>query len=58
MNLGLGLYKSLLNSDNFRFAKQAGVTHIVAQLVDYIKGGKKRGKILTWICLKVYYGQI
>lgn len=40
MKLGLGLYKSLLNSDNFRFAKQAGTTHIVAQLVDYVKGGK------------------
>lgn len=38
MKLGLGLYKSILSSDNFRFAKQAGATHIVAQLVDYIKG--------------------
>jgi mannonate dehydratase len=38
MKLGLGLYRSILNSDNFRFARQAGATHIVAQLVDYIKG--------------------
>jgi mannonate dehydratase len=38
MKLGLGLYKSVLNRDNFRFARQAGATHIVAQLVDYIKG--------------------
>jgi mannonate dehydratase len=38
MKLGLGLYRSVLNSDNFRFALQAGATHIVAQLVDYIKG--------------------
>ena len=38
MHLGLGLYRSVLNSDNFRFAQQAGATHIVAQLVDYIKG--------------------
>jgi mannonate dehydratase len=38
MYLGLGLYKSILNDSNFRFAKQAGATHIVAQLVDYIKG--------------------
>lgn len=38
MKLGLGLYKGILNSDNFKFAKQAGATHIVAQLVDYIKG--------------------
>ncbi|MEO6149741.1 MAG: mannonate dehydratase [Mucilaginibacter sp.] len=38
MKLGLGLYKHILTDDNFRFAKQAGATHIVAQLVDYIKG--------------------
>ncbi len=38
MKLGLGLYKSLLNDSNFRFAKQAGATDIVVQLVDYIKG--------------------
>ena len=38
MNLGLGLYKALLTSKNFQFARQAGATHIVAQLVDYIKG--------------------
>jgi mannonate dehydratase len=38
MKLGLGLYRSLLNTDNFRFARQAGATHIVAQLVDYVKG--------------------
>jgi mannonate dehydratase len=39
MKLGLGLYKSILTEDNFRFAKQAGASHIVVQLVDYIKGG-------------------
>ena len=38
MKLGLGLYRGILNTDNYRFAKQAGATHIVAQLVDYIKG--------------------
>lgn len=38
MKLGLGLYKQILTDENFRFAKQAGATHIVAQLVDYIKG--------------------
>ncbi|HMQ08416.1 MAG TPA: mannonate dehydratase [Saprospiraceae bacterium] len=38
MKLGLGLYKSLLNDRNLRFAKQAGATHIVAQWVDYVKG--------------------
>jgi mannonate dehydratase len=40
MKLGLGLYKSVLNRDNYQFAKQAGATHLVIQLVDYIKGGK------------------
>jgi mannonate dehydratase len=38
MQLGLGLYKQNLTDDNFRFARQAGATHIVAQLVDYVKG--------------------
>lgn len=38
MKLGLGLYKQNLDDANFRFAKQAGATHIVAQLVDYVKG--------------------
>jgi mannonate dehydratase len=40
MKLGLGLYKSILNKDNYRFAKQAGATHLVIQLVDYVKGGR------------------
>ncbi len=35
MKIGLGLYRSMLNADHFRFAKQAGCTHIVAHLVDY-----------------------
>ena len=39
MKLGIGLYKSLLNSKNFQFAKQTGATHLVVQLVDYIQGG-------------------
>jgi len=39
LKLGLGLYKSLLNSKNFDFARQAGATHLVVQLVDYMKGG-------------------
>jgi len=29
----------LLNDNNFRFARQAGATDIVVQLVDYVKGG-------------------
>lgn len=39
MKLGFGLYKSNLNDKNFQFAKQAAATHIVVQLVDYVKGG-------------------
>jgi mannonate dehydratase len=38
MKLGLGLYRGLLSDDNFAFAKQAGVTHLVVHLVDYFKG--------------------
>ena len=33
MKLGLGLYGNMLNADNFRFAKQAGASHIVAHIV-------------------------
>ena len=32
MKLGLGLYRDLLNPDTLRFARQAGITHIVAHL--------------------------
>src|SRR6201985_693757 len=39
MKLGLGLYRHMLTPENFRFARQAGATHIVAHLVDYFKGG-------------------
>ena len=35
MKLGLGLYKHLLNSENYAFARQCGATHIVAHLTDY-----------------------
>lgn len=38
MKLGLGLYKHMLTSQNFRFARQVGATHIVAHLVDYFSG--------------------
>ena len=30
MKLGLGLYPHILTDENFRFARQAGATHIVA----------------------------
>src|ERR1700727_551722 len=39
MKLGLGLYRHMLTRENFRFARQAGATHIVAHLVDYFHGG-------------------
>lgn len=38
MKLGLGLYRSLLTTDNFQFAKQAGVSHLVVHLVNYFAG--------------------
>lgn len=38
MHLGLGLYRDLLTEENFRFAKQAGATHLVVHLADYFKG--------------------
>ncbi len=39
MKLGLGLYRHMLTRENFRFARQAGCTHIVAHLVDYFHQG-------------------
>ena len=41
MKLGLGLYRHMLTRDNFRFAKQAGATHIVAHWTDYFNQGPK-----------------
>ncbi|MEQ8847308.1 mannonate dehydratase [Botrimarina sp.] len=38
MKLGLGLYRHLLTRENYRFARQAGATHLVAHLVDYFRG--------------------
>lgn len=37
MKLGLGLYRHMLTRENFRFARQAGATHIVAHWVDYFQ---------------------
>lgn len=39
MKIGLGLYADSLNERNFKFAKQAGASHIVAHLTNYF-GGK------------------
>jgi mannonate dehydratase len=35
MKLGFGLYKHMLNEQNYKFAKQCGATHVVVHLVDY-----------------------
>ena len=40
MKIGLGLYRSLLTPGILRFARQVGVTHIVA----HVPGGFSRGK--------------
>ena len=51
MKLGLGLYRDLLTRDNFKFARQAGATHIVAHLVNYFKGSNpslSRGDDSGW----------
>ena len=45
MKLGLGLYRALLTPDDLRFAKQAGVTHIVAHLPGEFTRG--RSMIIT-----------
>lgn len=41
MKLGLGLYRHMLTADNFRFARQAGATHIVAHLTNYFAAGPR-----------------
>ena len=35
MRLGFGLYKHMLNEENYRFARQCGATDVVIHLVDY-----------------------
>jgi hypothetical protein len=37
MKLGLGLYGGMLNREHYRFARQAGATHIVAHIVGCFK---------------------
>jgi mannonate dehydratase len=41
MKLGLGLYRHMLTGENFRFARQAGASHVVAHLVDYFREGPR-----------------
>jgi mannonate dehydratase len=35
MKLGLGLYRHMLTTENYQFARQCGCTHVVVHLVDY-----------------------
>lgn len=35
MKIGIGLYRHMLTSEYYDFARQAGCTHVVAHLVDY-----------------------
>lgn len=37
MKLGFGLYSHQLTPENYRFARQAGATHLVVHLVDYFR---------------------
>lgn len=37
MKLGLGLYRHMLTPQNFRFARQAGATHVIAHLTNYFQ---------------------
>jgi len=43
MKLGIGLYRHMLTKENYRFARQAGCTHIVAHLVDYFPNMSQSG---------------
>ena len=44
MKLGLGLYRHMLTSENYRFARQCGCTHVVAHLVDYFNQGEDKDR--------------
>lgn len=39
MHLGFGLYRHMLNSSSYAFARQLGATHVVVHLVDYFNHG-------------------
>lgn len=40
MKLGLGLYDNMLTAENFRFAKQAGASHVVAHIPGLLSKAK------------------
>ena len=39
MKLGLGLYRHMLTTEYYNFARQAGCTHVIIHLVDYFRNG-------------------
>ena len=44
MKVGFGLYQHMLKEENYKFARQAGATHIVAHLTDYFYGSEQQEK--------------
>ena len=42
MKVGFGLYKNLLNKENYQFVNQIGATHIVAHLTNYFSGNNPK----------------
>lgn len=40
MKLGFGLYKHMLNTEHYNFAKQCGASHLIIHLVDYFGHNK------------------
>ena len=41
MEIGLGLYRSMLTEENFAFARMLGATNVVVHLEDYLASGSK-----------------
>ena len=48
MKLGLGLYNHILTQDNFRFARQAGATHLVIHTPIFRHGGDPAVSPALW----------
>lgn len=46
MKLGFGLYRHMLDDENFAFAKQCGASHLVVHMVDYF-GNEKNNQADT-----------
>lgn len=54
MKLGIGLYKHMLTRENFRFARQAGCSHLIIHLAEYYS--KDKG-VVTATNEKMNYGE-